>query len=157
MTERLPIGAEAAAARRRTVGHYADYVEQELPDETPDDVRNLLAQVREDPLDSMRWTNLSAALHGHFVRGINAGTYEQWRRPGDWAKQGSYMAWKMYELARADAPICDEHGPMVDSTDPAVQESHDGHRWHCAGAPRCRAGYWWIDGTHLIRTTRIGP
>lgn len=152
---KLPIGDEAAARRRRTVAGYADEVERELPADTPDEIRTLLAQVREEPLDFRRWTYLSSALYVRFHREIDAGTYERWERPRNWAKQGAYMACKMQEISSADAPICDEHGPMQDSPDPSiVPQSHDGRRWCCAGVADCRSGYWWIDGTHLRRMPR---
>jgi hypothetical protein len=72
-------------------------------------------------------------------------------RPAKWAKVGAYIAGKMCQIEAADAPICEEHGPMADSSDPAVEQSHDGHRWHCAGVDDCRSPYWWLDGTYLHR------
>jgi hypothetical protein len=151
MSTLLPIGEEAAAARLREADSYVQSVEQALPAAVPDEIRAMLAQVRDQPLDEARWTALKVLLRVAVRRGYDTGAHTQWERPLDRVRSGWYTARMMNKLARAGAPICDDHGPMADSADPAVQQSHDGHRWHCVDDADCKSDYWWVDGTHLRR------
>lgn len=154
MTEHLPIGDEAAAARRHQAHRYTELVERALPEQAGAYPRRLLARVRENPLSVAAWWALYNALSAAALRDQDHAT-GLWNGAAIWAKEGADMAGILSAIEQAAAPICATHGPMADSTDPAVQESHDGHRWHCAGAPRCRAAYWWIDGTYLTRNARV--
>jgi hypothetical protein len=156
----LPIGEEAAAARRRQPAAPIDEVRRTLPVDTVDtEINDLLDQVGVDPLDTTRWTRLHAELRSRFQRDFDryprdpVSDLYRWELAMNWAKQGSYIAGQMDEIADAEAPICTVHGPMTDSDDPAIFQSQDGHRWHCAGRPGCTATYWWIDGTCLRRAT----
>lgn len=146
MSEMLPIGEEAAAARLRLATSYIGYFERELPTPATGRLADALEIVRADPLDPTAWAGLAAE-----VRTQIDVPPRPWNTPSDWAEQARHIVIRMNDVAEADAPICDTHGPMTSKPDAGAP---NGTLWFCAGAARCRAGYLWFDGTYFPAPTR---
>lgn len=153
----LPRGAEAANARTRKMLDHADLIAHDLNriEHDPTGMRaSVLAAidaVRANPLDRTTWWALAQLTHSARHRCAygpgNAAGFEDWDRVHSAVNQGEWRRWQMVEIQDAGAPICDEHGPMA-VLDPPVP---NGDEWQCVAAPDCRAGYPWLDGTHLGR------
>lgn len=143
----LPTGAEAATARENITRRYIDQIREMLPDTASRDIRDLITNVRADPLDVPAWGRLESALFAAAHRDRSS-TFAQWSRTVEHAKQGRRIALKMRDIADAGAPICDAHGPMSSTPDASAPR---GTRWWCEDDPNCLSRYWWLDGSHLTR------
>lgn len=158
---KLPIGEAAVKARTDLMLQYVNDIVAVLAELDPDPgnqaavtaVTAALGDLRKDPTDPHLWAKVHSPAS--FARGRahsdSSPRTNLWDRLDGATRQGSYMSYKMLALTAAAAPICDEHGPMANSDDPTVFQSHDGARWHCVDAADCMEPYWWIDGTHLHR------
>lgn len=82
------------------------------------------------------------------------GDFSRWRDAYEWIRTTAWLAYKMADIESVGAPICDEHGCMIDVDNGDVPASADGRHWMCAETQTCTARYWWLDGTHYGRGRR---
>lgn len=146
----LPTGEAAATERRAKLLRYADEIERlliRLPGEIDREVRALLGKaidgIRANPEDPMIWNAVSSPARFAQDRAYADGRQElaeAWEHINAAARQGSWMAFRMRDIAQANAPICETHGAMVGSDD-----------WRCLADAGCKAPYWWLDGTRFVR------
>jgi hypothetical protein len=107
--------------------------------------RSVLDRLRERPCSEPLWREFEAEsqrLHSAARRGF-AGSVDPQDlvHLKDAGKSGTDHALKMAAIVEADAPLCEEHGPMI----------RIGSDWSCAEDTACANDYWDFDGNRYAR------